>query len=185
MDMYSFVVILHLIGAVLGAGGASAAAMIFSRSIADLRLSREEISFMRGASLMVWTGLLILVVSGIYLAWASWDHVSVSPKFWAKQTIVGILFINGLFLNLRLMPRFVRHEGKHLPSSDEFMRYRHEVFISGGISGTSWYAALILGALRNIPYSYGEIMSVYALALIVVVGAALLIGHRLFERTGI
>jgi hypothetical protein len=183
-DLYTTALIIHLIGAVLGAGGASASAMIFFRSIDDLRLTKVELSFLHGASGMVWTGFGLLVVSGVFLAWATWETTSISPKFWAKMTIVGIIFLNGLFLNLRLLPRFVRHADTDLRLSEEFVRLRHEVFISGAVSGTSWYAALILGASRGLTLGYFQIIGLYLTALIVAIGIGLLVGHQIFEKKG-
>ena len=43
-------------------------------------------------------------------------------------------------------------------------------WLGASISFTSWYAAMILGAWRSVPFSFVEIMIGYAVAVIVMAG---------------
>lgn len=170
--------IAHLLGVALGAGGAFVSDFLFASSIKDKSFSRTEIRFLNLGGKIVWLGLITLVISGIGLFSLDPAKYLESSKFLAKMAIVAIITLNGIVFHLSHIPRIIRHAGEHFPSSDEFIRKRHLLLISGAISGTSWISALILGSLRTIPYSFGTIMSIY----VVVVSTAILVALLLRQR---
>lgn len=182
LNFTELALILHVIGGVCGAGGATAAGMIFKTSIADFRVSSDEFRFIKGISQIIWIGFILLFLSGLYLAWTGWEYISISEKFWAKQTVVLIILVNGLFLNLRITPRIGKLLDIDLRSSSEFMRWLPGFYIAGAVSGVSWYSALILGAWRSLPFSYIEIMSVYFFLVGVAAVSAVAIGKKTFRQ---
>jgi len=172
-----FFEIAHLVGIAIGAGGAFVADLMFLKSVKDEKISKTEFGFLQLGSRLVWLGLLILILSGIGLFLLKPEELMHSSKFLAKMTIVGIILTNGFFFYRIHLPRFQRHTGEHFPSSDEFVRSIPFILTSGAISLVSWLAAIALGALRSLPYSYWQIIAVYAA---LVIGAALLL--LLFKR---
>lgn len=170
MDYQNILTVFHLLGVVLGMGGAFASDAIFFSSIRDERVSETEVRFLKLGGKLVWSGLFIIVISGAFLFLQDSEAYLASAKFLSKMTIVGILIANGLVFHLIHIPRFHRHAGYHFPSSDEFMRAVPFLLFGGVISTTSWLSAFILGMWRGIPYSYVEIMSVYGI--IIVIGIA-------------
>ena len=120
-----------------------------------------EMRFLELSSRVVWIGLLILFLSGLGLFSTNPEKYLASSKFLAKITIVSIIFLNGLVFHFFHLPRIKRHVGEYFQFSDEFMRYRPTLLISGAISFISWTSALILGALPYVAYSYSTIMYVY------------------------
>src|SRR3989344_4267080 len=114
-------VILHLLGAVIGMGGAFASDAIFFSSVRDGKISDTEMRFIRLGGRMVWVGLAIIIVSGFLLFSLNTERFLNSSKFMAKMTIVAIIVINGAIFHLVHIPRLHKHAGQHLPSSDEFM----------------------------------------------------------------
>ncbi len=160
-------------------GGALASDSMFLSALKDLKISKTEMRFLKLGSAMVWVGLIILIISGYLLFALSPDKYLNSDKFLAKMTIVAVILLNGLFLHISLIPRLRRHIEGHLPSSDEFMRKRPYLFTSGAVSLVSWLSALVLGALHKVPWSYGEIIGVYLLMLLVAGLVANTIGRRL------
>ncbi len=169
---------LHLFGVILGAGGAFASDWIFLSSVRDGRISHTEAKFIRLGSRMVWTGLAILLISGLALFLRDPAAYLASAKFLSKMTVVGVIILNGLLFHLSHLPRIRRHAGSHFPSSDEFMRRRSLLVASGAVSVTSWATAVILGAWRGIPFSYPEIMSGYLALVLLAILVALLLPHH-------
>ena len=171
--------IIHLFGVVIGMGGAFVSGQMFFSSVKDQKISDTELRFLELGSKMVWIGLTILVVSGAVLFSLDTERYLDSSKFLVKMTIVAILIVNGFLFHVSHLPRIARHIGEHLPSSDEFMRRKHFLLVNGAISVVSWSSALILGALKTVPYAYWQIMLVYGVIVVLAGGISLMfIGRK-------
>lgn len=170
--------ILHLLGVALGAGGAYMSDLMFLSAIKDEKVNKTEMRFLRLGSLSVWIGLTALIVSGIGLFSLNPEGYLASTKFLAKMSIVFIIFLNGMLFHYWHLPRIDRHIDEHFPSSDEFMRLKPYLVSSGAVSVISWTFALILGAMKSVPYSYLNIMSLYALVIVVGIVVALLLFRK-------
>lgn len=175
MELKTLLTIIHLLGVTLGAGGAFVSDLLFFKSVHDRKISRAEVHFLQLASITIWTGLAVLVVSGTGLFFLDTEKYLTSSKFLAKMTIVAIIIVNGVIFHTMHIPRIMRHMDQHFPSSDEFMRTRSFLLVSGAVSATSWASALILGALSSVPYSYSTIIAVYGTALLIATLFALLL----------
>jgi uncharacterized membrane protein len=173
-----FWTIVHLFGVVVGAGGAFASDLIFFSSVKDKIINHDEMRFLRLGSAMVWIGLLIIIISGIFLFLADIDRYLSSPKFLAKMTIVAVIIVNGLFFHFYHIPKLHRHAGRHLKSSRAFVRHAPWLVISGVVSIVSWISAIILGSLRQPPFNYGEIMAAYLLAIFLGIAIGLIYKSR-------
>lgn len=166
LDAKTILVIIHLFGVVFGVGGAISSDLMFFTATRDHHVTETEMTFLTLGSMMVWIGLALLVLSGGAMVSLDTEYYLSSTKFLAKMTIVGILLINACFFHFLHIPRLKRHIDHHFPSSDEFVRGRIALLASGVISIISWTFALILGALRTVPYPYLTIMAVYAFAIL-------------------
>ncbi len=153
MDTKTILTIIHLFGAVLGAGGAFVSDFMFLKSVKDQNISDTEIGFLQLGGKVVWAGLFILVASGAGLYLLDMDRYLASSKFLAKTTIVGVIIANGIIVHTIHIPQIIK---------DKYVKKRLVLLVSGAISSVSWSSALVLGALRHVPYSYIHIMSVYA-----------------------
>ncbi len=167
--------IVHVFGAVIGAGGAYMSDIIFLSSIKDKKISPTEMRFMKLGGTIVWIGLIILIISGIFLFYTNPESYMASTKFLSKVTIVAILFLNGILFHILHIPLIKKHTNEHLPSSKEFIKRRKWLFISGALSITSWTFALALGVIPSLPYTYGFIMTFYASVVAFALVSALLI----------
>ncbi|MBI2013640.1 MAG: hypothetical protein HYS87_02330 [Candidatus Colwellbacteria bacterium] len=174
LDYKTVLTIAHLLGVVVGMGGAVASDFMFFSSVKDERISHTEMRFLRLGSFMVWIGLGILVLSGTLLFFTNPEVYINSAKFLAKMTIVAVIAANGVFFHLVHIPRLHRHIGSHFKSSDEFMRTAPFLILSGVVSLVSWASALLLGSLRQIPYSYLEIIGLYAIVLFFAAAGAII-----------
>ena len=153
----------HVIGVALGVGGATMSDVLFLTSISDRRIDRSELKLLRIASKVVVTGLLVLAVTGVaFVVTGS----PLSPRFWAKMTIVAIASINGYVMHQFMFPLFERcqRERIHLLSA-EITQHAPFIVTAGALSALSWYSALALGMWRTLTLSYLEIMGVYFLLL--------------------
>jgi uncharacterized membrane protein len=71
MSWFGVITILHVIGAAIGVGGATAADTLFLRSIRNRRVSTDQYNLLRSIQHVVMAGLAIVVLSGIALAISS------------------------------------------------------------------------------------------------------------------
>ena len=179
LEPHMLALIAHVFGAILGGGGAYMSDLMFLMSVRDRKISETELKFLRLGSKLVWTGIIILAVSGLILFFGETERYLTSGKFLAKMSIVGIIIANGFMFHISHIPRLHRHLNAHLPSSDEFMRRAPLLLASGAVSTTSWTCVIILGMLRSVPYSYAFIMTVYALALAVAITGSLALKNRI------
>ena len=152
MNIKIFLTIVHIIGVVLGAGGATFAEIFFLKSMRDGKIDPVEGSFMKITYRILRIGLLLLVISGFgyLLLYRFMDQPELlyRTKLWSKLTITVILLLTVIGWEMRKVP----------------------VWLGSAISLTSWYAALIIGAWRGLDASYLAIMGVYLLSLVVVAG---------------
>jgi ABC-type xylose transport system permease subunit len=170
-------VVLHVIGVVVGGGAAFVADSIFFSSVKDAVISKTELRFIKLAGKIVWVGLAIMLISGIGIFLTNPDLYLNSSKFLAKMSIVGVLILNGILFHVNHIPRLHRHANEHLPSSDDFIRHRPHLLISGAISATSWTFAFILGSIPGIPVPYVAIMTFYLCSIVLACVGSFLIGH--------
>ena len=168
--------VIHIIGTVLGVGGATISDIIFFKATKDKIMDRHEWGILRSVSLVIWGGLIIAVLSGIGFL-LQMDDIS-NPKIWAKVTIIGVIFLNGVFLHFKIFPLFRDMLDKKIKNT-QFQQNMTSVFTSGAISITSWYIVLIMGTWRglNNTLSYWQMLFAYCVILMVAVAVANVVGR--------
>lgn len=181
IDLKTVYLILHVFGAILGAGGAFASDAMFFSTIKDGRFDKEELRFMKLGSKLVWAGLLVLVVSGILLVTTDPERSLSSSKFLVKMTIVGVIILNGFIFHLIHIPHIHGHLELKFADSPTFMKRAPFILASGALSMVSWISTVILGMLRAIPYSYIQILSFYLVAVLIAVTFSILLKKVIFN----
>jgi hypothetical protein len=171
----------HIFGAILGAGGAFASDAMFFSTIKDGRINKDELRFMKLGSKLVWSGLALLVVSGIFLVYTNPEMYFASSKFLAKLTIVGVIVVNGIIFHLIHLPHIQGHIGLKFADSPTFKRKASFLMASGAISMVSWILTVILGVLKNIPYNYTQIIGTYFILIIFVIIGAVVMKKRILH----
>src|SRR4030043_106851 len=127
---------LHIIGTVLGFGGAIAAVIVMLRLRADeQRLHRGGVA--RQISAVTWAGYILLVVSGIILTlnfefWYTW-------LFGVKHLLTAVLLVDALFIHFRYFPRYFRRVG-----TPEFGKTYATMRNIGTLSVTCWLIILVI-----------------------------------------
>lgn len=165
-ECYSFVMdllgaqtvynLIHLFGVALGAGGALMSDFFFVVMTKDKKLDRSEFKVLRAGGFFVWTGLVLLIISGLLIFLSDPTTYLNSSKFLLKMFVVLVLAINGFIFHILHMPRLKNVVGKNMSSSRNFLRESGHMYISGAISVVSWISALVLGGLRSIPYTLSQ-----------------------------
>ena len=100
IDLKTIYTIMHVIGAVIGAGGAYLSDAIFFASTKDRTINKTEFKFMKLGSIFVWSGLALLFISGLLLFSTNPAGYMESSKFLVKMFIVFIIFVNGIFFHV-------------------------------------------------------------------------------------
>ena len=179
VDYLTVIVIAHVFGVIVGAGGAFASDLMFFNTVRDRKISKTELGFLKLGGRMVWVGLLIIVASGLLIFLTDVDKYVASDKFLAKMTIVTLLVLNGVVFHTSHIPMLGRHSsGKAFSTSKEFANKRTWLLVGGVVSMVSWLAAFILGSLKVVPYTYAQIMGLSFILLLAGFAVALLIRNR-------
>jgi hypothetical protein len=179
LDLKTLFGIGHIFGVVLGAGAAFVGDTFFMRAIRDQRFTKDEMKTLRHTSILVWIGVGLLVISGIGLFSLSIDRYIESTKFFVKMTIVAILILNGLIFHYAHIPFLQEQAGKRQFSISKEKSI--PLLLSGVVSVVSWIAAILLGALRSIPISYGVAIGIYLVAILI----AFAVAQNIVGRMGV
>ncbi|MHB1316339.1 MAG: hypothetical protein ACYCZW_00595 [Minisyncoccota bacterium] len=174
LDTKTVYTVIHVFGAILGAGGAFVSDGMFFDTIKDGRVTKRELDFMRLGGKFVWMGLAILFVSGVLLVSTDPLQYLTSSKFLVKLTIVSIITINGIIFHTIHIPHIRNHLGLKLKESKTFLKKSSFIMTSGALSFVSWVFTVILGSLRTVPYGYVEIFGVYVVCVVVATISALI-----------
>jgi uncharacterized membrane protein len=135
-DILPIANVLHIIGTVLGFGGAIAAAIVMLRLRTDKqRLHRGRIA--RRISPVTWAGYGLLVTSGVILTlnfefWYTW-------LFGVKHLLTAVLLVDALFIHVRYFPRYFRQIG-----TNEFGKTYATLRNVGTLSVTCWIIILVI-----------------------------------------
>ena len=93
---------LHFIGLALGTGAGFASLFI---GISNKNLSKEErkpfMLKLRALGYMGLSGIILLIISGGYLASPHWSNISTMPFFIAKLSLVVVLLVIALIMDRR------------------------------------------------------------------------------------
>jgi len=159
------IVLFHAIAAAIGVGAVTITDIFFFRFLKDYRISHDEAATMQVLSNVIWFALGLLVLTGIGLFIPESDTLLLSSKFVMKMFLVLILIVNGVFLNLVVHPRLVdiSFGEAHVHHSGELHHLRKLAYALGGVSIVTWYGVFILGSLRNVSLSFGELFGIYAI----------------------
>ncbi len=152
MDIYTIIVMLHVIGTILGAGGATLAELNIATALRDGKVGDEERALMHANYTLIRVGMAILFVSIIAMLWYHLSQgnmfIITSEKLWAKYLMFGAIIVNAVALSRRWVP----------------------LWLGASISFTSWWGATLLGLAGRLPYSIEMYLVGYVIAIFVCAG---------------
>lgn len=156
MDIYLFLIITHIIGTVLGVGGATFIEVFLVKALKDGHVDPIEGDFLKTTFTIVRVGLVLAILSGfgflLFYQLNGQTFKLYNPLLWAKLTMVLIIALNAVLLQA----------------------HKISLYWGSAFSLVTWYSAMIVGLfLTNVKmFSYIEIMITYTVA--VVAGAFIL-----------
>lgn len=145
MDILTLLIIVHLIGTILGVGGATFIEIFLNKALRDGHMDPVESDFMATTFSVVRWGLIISLLSGfgflLLYKFTGQTFRLYDPVLWAKMTIIGVIAVNTVLLQM----------------------HKISLYWGSALSFVSWYSAAILGVFLSGPasYSYVNIMVVY------------------------
>lgn len=148
MDIYTLIVMGHVIGTILGTGGATVAELQIVRALRDKRVSKDESALMHVNYGMIRAGMAIILLSVIGMFWYSGggSYLLSDPKYLTKSIMFIAIVINAIALHKRWVP----------------------LWLGASISFTSWWGATILGLAGELPYQLTTFLFGYVLAIFIV-----------------
>lgn len=161
MDTYTTLVLVHLLGTVLGVGGATMIEVHLNKALADGNMSPDERGMLGLNFVVLRVGLVLAVLSGvgfIVLYQITGQEFRLqNPVFWAKMLMVVIVLINALLLQA----------------------HKVSLYWGSALSFVTWWGIMVSGFFltQGVRYGFWEIMITYAV--LVVAGAFIL--HRIRE----
>tara|TARA_B110000305_G_scaffold141681_1_gene157815 strand:- start:1193 stop:1771 length:579 start_codon:yes stop_codon:yes gene_type:complete len=170
------ILVFHLLGFALGYGGAMVSDFLFFKFLKDLKLTTQEIYVMTLVSTLVWTGLFVLLLSGIGIFLSDPAGYIESDKFLLKMFVVVILTLNGFGLHYYIKPRLKKIEWNAKKPQHNTRDLKRLAFAGGAISMISWLSATVLGSIDLIPVSLTVGIEIYFLILLIT-----LVGSQIAE----
>lgn len=159
MDIYSAIVMLHIIGTILGTGGATMAEVNINKALKDNKISPDESSLMHGTYTLIRVGMALIILSVFGMIWYHLMNDTagrlLSEKVWFKEFLFVIIIANAVAITNRWVP----------------------LWLGAAVSFTSWWVATLLGVAGYLPYSFGTFFIWYVVAVGLVAGILHLI-HR-------
>ncbi|MCF7865403.1 MAG: hypothetical protein K9M11_02770 [Candidatus Pacebacteria bacterium] len=175
------VTITHLLGVVIGMGAALVSDFLFSFYSHDKRLSQTEKYTLNLLSNIVWTGLIIITLSGIGLFLSDIEKYLVSTKFLVKMSILAVLVLNGYVLHRYISKSMIK---RGFLSFHKYTGLRKLAFACGAISVISWLSVLALGIIDKVHLSYSALMNLYTAIIAGSIVIALIVERNTFEEKG-
>lgn len=179
----------HILGVILGMGGATITDILFFNFLRDYTISKKEAEVMRIISNLIMIALGILIMTGIALFLSDVARYSASAPFLAKTLIVGIISVNGIIMHKFIAPHMVKLSFIRHPFSAQHSihKLRKISFGMGAISFVSWYSVFFIAMLKSyIPAtaSLAEILMVYGAILFPAVLVSQIM-HRVIHRSSL
>ena len=172
-DAMPYMLTVHLLGLVLGLGGALIIDVMIFHFLNNFKISTREAVIMHLLSQMIVLGLILLVVSGIALMFTDLHTYLENPRFLMKLTAVGIVSLNGAVLNLYVAPKMelisLREEDRE--SNQALVKAS---FIVGAVSAISWLTVFFLAMIEILEtFSYVTLLVAYLILLAIAISGGL------------
>ena len=141
LELSSF---LHFLGLAFGLGGATIAAIISRKAEKDAELGKQSMKLMLPISKLIWLGLILLIISGVGLAFMIKWPVNKNLLI-IKHVLVFWIFVFGIVIGkkARKMEKLAPLNSKS-KISQEFLKTKRQLKIFGMINLILWYLVTLL-----------------------------------------
>jgi hypothetical protein len=127
----------HLVSVVAGFGAVLAVDLLGVLWLTGRRDLRDVASLAMTLELLIWSGLVGLTISGIFL------EPEMAPRTWVKMTLVFVVIVNGC--HARRLIRFAAHAPAALRPAGAPPCYFRQVVVTSAVSQIGWWGALVIG----------------------------------------
>lgn len=151
MDIYLFLIIVHIVGTIIGVGGATMIEVTLNKALEDGTVSEDEQGILKPTYTVVRVGLALALFSGFgfLLLYKFWGDVAslYNPVLWAKTLIIAMIGVNTLLLQAKKIG----------------------LYWGSAISFASWWMAAILGIFltNNVGYPFWGIIASYVVVTVI------------------
>lgn len=163
MDIYAIIVAGHVIGTILGAGGATIAEFQSMRAYREGKISENERALLHVNYRIIRVGMFLLLLSIIGMFWYHLregnSFILQSEKLWIKDLMFVVIIVNAVLLHKHWIP----------------------FWLGASISFTSWWGATLLGLAGRLPYSFIIYLFWYIVSIFVIAGILELVRRRYFR----
>ena len=178
----TYTITVHLLGLVLGLGGALILDVMIFHFLNNFKISTREAVIMHLLSQMIVLGLILLFISGVAIMFTDLQGYLENPRFLMKMTVVGVVALNGVVLNLYVAPKMelisLREEDRE--SNQALVKVS---FIVGAVSAISWLTAFFLAMIDVLEiFSFVTLLVAYMLLLGIAISGGLFTKHR-YEKS--
>lgn len=185
-NIKSLIIFVHLSGLAFGVGGAWMLDLYILRKMYKSPVTQENIQIISFVSKIVLIGLVMLWFSGllfIVFYYFVQPESLLNHKIWAKLAIVIVLTLNGYCLHKFVLPIVVKNKNKIIINAASLKQINLLTLI-GCISFITWPLVMLLGTFKsiNFVFSFSEILTGYALILLVAITVAFLLKSYLVEQ---
>lgn len=154
----------HIVGTLLGVGGATFAEIFYCKAMKDGHVDPMESAFLKKIYRVLRIGMILLILSGfgyfLLFRIEGREALLYNDRFLAKIALIIIIFFNALLLQSRRIP----------------------LWLGSSLSITSWYTALVLGAWEHLHASFFVITAWYVVA-VFVMAAVLHLARKVYLKT--
>ena len=166
MTFLTIVKMIHLVGLIMGFGGAVLTDFVALFGAILRPIDRLVVQISNVLSKIVFAGLFILWASGailLYIRISNDRIVLTNEKIWAKVIIVFLLTINGFVVHRFALHRMAKRIGQRLFDAKTPNETAALCFVAA-VSSVSWIVPFVLGTASELNYkvTFGFVLGAYA-----------------------
>jgi len=158
-------VVVHVVGAVLGAGAATVNDVLFMRAIGSQTEGEAYRRYSQTLSLVAWIGVVLIAISA-FAFWRIRPEFFLSQKVQLKLWLSVFVALNGIAMNIVLGSRVNAMKPADWQLANKLSWAMFPGAVLGGISAVTWYTLLLLGAVGRVDWTAMQILPWYGAALL-------------------
>ncbi len=163
--IYEIIVLIHVLAVIVAVGTVSVTDYLHLVSLKRKKLEKNLKIVYPRLSNMINSSLILIILTGIVLVLMNPSLVFKS-LFVLKMVLVGVVSLNGLFLQKVVSPNLDKCiiGTKHCSSS-----LLYSVAISGSVSIVTWFSIIILAFTKNMGYTWKQFVCYYLAVLAIAI----------------
>lgn len=95
--------------------------------------------FLKWAHRLVWTGLILMIITGVFLTIPAWEFRLSDPVFYAKMGFVLVLLMNAVAIGK------LSKKAAYAPFAKLTKEEQTTLLVSGGLSALGWISTASIG----------------------------------------